>query len=309
MILCIDTALTLRRTMTFARLALEAVNRATTVHQNACGAGIDIARVLHALGHRPLASGLLGGDSGRFISDELDRQGIAHAMVTVAASTRTCTMVVDQSTGTATELIEPPAAIPPAAWIQLAQVIEQRLGEASGMTWSGPLPPGAPPELSARCFGRARQRGIPVVVDARSQPIAQVIREHPSVIYVELADLWRTPGMEIGADAEVCGAISRLCVDEPQWILVTRDTLPTIVGDGHHFWRVTPPQAMATAGPGGGDALMAGLVAELSRGAAVPQAVLFGFACAAANMTARRPTSIGRDKIDRLLSPMYLDPI
>src|SRR5581483_5232411 len=116
MILCLGTTPTVQRTMTFASLAIDEVNRALNVVETASGKAINSARVLHTLGEPVLATGFLGGDSGAFIRRDLDQNGIAHAFVEVSPRTRTCVTAINQADGTATELVEESAPVEPAAY-------------------------------------------------------------------------------------------------------------------------------------------------------------------------------------------------
>src|SRR6185436_7595676 len=107
MILCLGTTPTVQRTMSFARLTVDDVNRAKSVRQFASGKSVNAARVLKALGEPCVATGLLGGDSGKFMREDLDRVGIAHDFVdTSPTATRLCLTLLDESNHTATELIE-----------------------------------------------------------------------------------------------------------------------------------------------------------------------------------------------------------
>ena len=65
--------------------------------QAASGKPINVARVLHTLGRRPLASGFVGGETGKFIRRDLDEIGLAHDFVEVEPATRICVTVVDRS--------------------------------------------------------------------------------------------------------------------------------------------------------------------------------------------------------------------
>src|SRR3954468_6046534 len=114
MIVCLGTTPALQRTMSFDRLRLDAVNRATSVLEYASGKSVNAARVAHTLGRRVVATGFLGGDSGEACRRDLDSAGVAHEFVTVAARTRMCVTVIDRAGGTATELIEEPGAVTPA---------------------------------------------------------------------------------------------------------------------------------------------------------------------------------------------------
>src|SRR4030066_1432156 len=66
------------------------VNRAEKVWHTAGGKGSNMARVMTLLGGRALVLGIAGGHTGRFIADELHREGIAHDLVGVGGEARRC---------------------------------------------------------------------------------------------------------------------------------------------------------------------------------------------------------------------------
>jgi fructose-1-phosphate kinase PfkB-like protein len=144
MILCVGTAPTVQRSMTFERLAIDEVNRAVQVLETASGKSINVARVLHTLGKEVLATGFLGGDSGRMIRTQLDLEHIGQEFVEVPFRTRTCTTVIDCSNGTHTELVEESQVVEQHYWSELEQLIARHLPGSRAMVLSGGLPPKAP---------------------------------------------------------------------------------------------------------------------------------------------------------------------
>ena len=70
------------------------------------GKGLNVARVIAAMGERSLATGLLGGHSGRWVQEALTSQGIAHDFEHVPGETRTCINIVEPN-GRQTEFLEP----------------------------------------------------------------------------------------------------------------------------------------------------------------------------------------------------------
>src|SRR4051794_28156752 len=106
MILCLGTTPTMQRTMLFDRVAIDGVNRATEVREYASGKSVNVAKVLHTLGHHPLATGFVGGARGALLCEHLDLAGVAHDFVTVEPATRMCTTVIDRATGAVTEFVE-----------------------------------------------------------------------------------------------------------------------------------------------------------------------------------------------------------
>src|SRR5690242_14921384 len=115
MILCVGTTPFMQRTMVFPRVQVDAVNRASQVIETASGKSINVARVLHTLGEDVLATGLLGGDRGKYIRNELSTTGIAHAFIEVEPTTRMCINRLDKSTSGATELVEKSQEVTPSA--------------------------------------------------------------------------------------------------------------------------------------------------------------------------------------------------
>src|SRR5688572_28129259 len=137
MILCVGTTPVMQRTMVFPRVQIDAVNRATEVHETASGKGINVARVAYMLGEEVVATGFLGGDSGQFIRAELSAAGIPHDFVAVEPKTRTCLTVMDQASGETTELVEEAKEVELAGWDQLRAKIEALLPRTKMVVLSG----------------------------------------------------------------------------------------------------------------------------------------------------------------------------
>src|SRR5438045_953851 len=122
--------------MRFARLEIDAVNRAAEVYEYASGKSVNVARVLHTCGERVLAVGLLGGEAGRIFRRDLERSGIPHDFVETAAPTRMCLTAIDDSTGTVTELIEEAPPVDESEWKRLSGVIGNHINAASAVVMS-----------------------------------------------------------------------------------------------------------------------------------------------------------------------------
>src|SRR5437660_1303062 len=140
MILCVGTTPVMQRTMVFANLHIDAVNRAQKVIETASGKSINVARVLHTLGEDSLATGFLGGDSGKLIRNQLTGADIDHEFIDVEPATRMCITILDGTTRHATELVEESKEVAPRAWDQLKSTISARLPETKLMVLSGSLP-------------------------------------------------------------------------------------------------------------------------------------------------------------------------
>jgi fructose-1-phosphate kinase PfkB-like protein len=97
----------LDKTYSVADFALAGVFRVSKVQHLPSGKGLNVSRVLHTLGVPTMASGFLGGFTGKHIAQELDRLGIKHDFVWSNCESRQCIIVLNEEKGIHTELLEP----------------------------------------------------------------------------------------------------------------------------------------------------------------------------------------------------------
>jgi threonine aldolase len=164
MILCIGTTPAVQRVMVFPKLAVDHVNRARLTLEGAAGKSINVAKVLKALGEKPVATGFLGGDRGDFLRGVLKAKGIETDFINVTARTRQCLTVIDEAAGTQTELVEESAAVTRNDYQKLMAIVQRWLGSLTprgpdAVLMSGTLTPGGPPTFYFHCTKLARAAG------------------------------------------------------------------------------------------------------------------------------------------------------
>jgi tagatose 6-phosphate kinase len=286
MILCLGTTPTVQRSMTFERVGIDAVNRAAEVQEYASGKSPNVARVLRTMGADALEVGFAGGERGRFLLEDLTRAGVRCDFVGVAAQTRLCTTVIDRSNGTATELVEEHAPVPPGAWAEMDRKLHELLPSARMWIFSGSLPAGAPQDFYARWLPLARELGATLILDARGEPLKRALVHAGFIVKLNREELADTLGTPLDSDSALADATRRIAPAGGAAI-ITLGSGGAVASDGKHAWRVTGPPVRAISAVGSGDAFAAGLALELMRGAALPEALKLAAACGAANaMTA-----------------------
>jgi tagatose 6-phosphate kinase len=282
-ILCVTTTPVFQRSMTFERVRIDEVNRAVEVSEYASGKGVNVARVAHALGEEATVTGFVGGDSGKFIREQLNGWDISHDFITVGPRTRTCVTVIDRSSGAVTELVEEGRAVEPIAWESLRERVSDLLSSATMLTLSGSLPPGGPQDFYAYCVAQANQRGTLTIVDATGQPLLQALPHRPFIVKPNRSELAKAMDVPVDTDAALRDAIKRLIALGPKWAVITEGKAGAIVSNGEQFWRVRPPEVKAINPIGSGDSVAAGLAVAILRGQTLPDAARLAIACGAAN--------------------------
>ena len=308
MIICLGTTPTLQRTMTFARLEIDAVNRAASVREFASGKSINVARVLHAIGEPSIATGFVGGDAGRSIRANLDRAGIAHGFIGVEPPTRLCLTLIDESNRSATELIEESKPVEAEHYRALLSRLAELLERAKALVLAGTLPPGAPPRFYADCVSLAGV-SVPVILDARGEPLDWALERRPTVVKINRAELSQTLDAEVDDEDAVRGAMRQMVVRGAQWVVVTAGKRPTYLTDGRRFYTAHTPQVEAVNPIGSGDAFAAGLSAGLTCGQDVPESIPLAIACAAANAMTSDAGHVRREDVDQLVTQVRVQPV
>lgn len=309
MILCIGTTPAAQRVMVFRRLTLDAVNRAGQTLDGAAGKSINVAKVLKALGEQPVATGFLGGDRGEGLRALLEARGIELDFVTVAARTRQCITLLDQSAGTQTELVEESQPAAAADYEELMRIIERRVTGCRAVVMSGTITPGGPVDLYYRCAQLAQQAGAMSVVDAQNAALDEALRARPGVVKPNRSELAATVGRDLKDESAVISAMCEVCERGAQRVVVTAGNEPTLASDGRGFWRVRGPRIDAVNPIGSGDAFAAGLVWRLLRGEDLGEACRWATATGAANALTLMAGEINRNDVARLAAEVRVESV
>jgi tagatose 6-phosphate kinase len=241
------------------------VNRVAAVAARAGGKGINVARVLHALGERTVACCLLGGATGDAVRADLD---VPAVIVPIAGETRRTITVVDDED--ATGFWEPGPAVTREEWRAFLEAFDALAADA--VVLSGSLPRGVPADAYAQLIRRAR---APVILDADGDALRLGVAAGPAIVKPNRAELERYGGgaerlREAGAEAVV------VTLGEAGLLAVT---------PGGRFEQA-PPARVAGNPTGAGDAVAAALARGLVAGAAWPERLRDAAALAAAAVAA-----------------------
>lgn len=302
MFLCIGPTPAAQRVMIFPRLTLERVNRAVTTLDGAAGKSVNVAKVLRELGAEPIAAGFVGGHWGETIVQHLKSRGIATDFVQVAAPTRQCVTVIDEATGSVTELVQESSAVLAANYEQLMTIARRQLPRCKAVVLSGTITPGGPAGFYGACVQAARSANVLSLVDASGPALMEALKFGPGVVKPNRNELAVSVGRPLEKEAEVAEAMRELRARGAERVVTTAGTEATLAFDGQTFWRIKAPVVKALNPIGSGDAFTAGLVWRLVLGDNLGEACRWAAAAGAANALSAMPGDLARKDIDRLLA-------
>ncbi|TDC01447.1 1-phosphofructokinase family hexose kinase [Nonomuraea longispora] len=258
MILTVTLNLALDVTYALPSVDWDGVNRVTAVHRRAGGKGVNVARVLAALGHEVLVTGLAGGPTGQAVEGDLRAAGLPGALTPIAADSRTTLAVTDGGAGRTALFNEPGPEVAPGELASFVRHYEQLVAAADAVVLSGSLPRGVPLDTYAALASIAADQGVPAIVDADGEPLRHAPAGRPSVVKPNAEELARAvPG---GAPAEGARALRERGAGA---VVVSMGAEGLLAVTGEGTFRARMPYTVGGNPTGAGDALVAGLALGL----------------------------------------------
>ncbi|MEU6314665.1 1-phosphofructokinase family hexose kinase [Streptomyces sp. NPDC047014] len=262
MILTVTLNTALDVTYRVPRLLPHASHRVTAVSERAGGKGLNVARVLAALGHEVTATGFAGGPAGDVVRELLARApGVRDALLPCAGPTRRTVAVVDETSGDTTQFNEPGPLVSPAEWAHFLDRYAELVRAAGAVALCGSLPPGVPVGAYAALVRTARAAGVPVLLDTSGEALRRGVAARPEIIKPNAAELAELTGsrdpLPATRDARRRGAHAVVTSLGPDGLLAA-------TAEG--AWRAAPPRRLAGNPTGAGDSAVAGLLSALTEG-------------------------------------------
>jgi tagatose 6-phosphate kinase len=264
-------------------LAPDHTHRVQTVQSRPGGKGVNVARVLAALGEQVSAVGP-GDDS---FGAQVAAYGVPGEFPRHLAQVRRSIAVV--SSHSTTVFNEPGTRVTPGTVEALTDLVDRRLDGARVLVVSGSLAPGLPDDLPVALAAGAVRRGIPAILDLDDAPLAAAALAGGAILMpnehelARLLGLGAGPSMTIGELAAAVGALARR-TGAP--IIATLGARGLIAAAGGEVWHALAPERVTGNPTGAGDATAAGVALGLSRSLSWPDILPLAVALGAAAVRA-----------------------
>ncbi|MER7752836.1 1-phosphofructokinase family hexose kinase [Kitasatospora sp. NPDC097643] len=286
------------------RVAQHGSNRIDTVTQRAGGKGVNVARVLAALGHDTVVTGLAGGTTGHALRADLAAAGLRDELVPVEGETRRTVTVVEQTAGDATVYLEPGPVVSAEEWSDFTVRYRRLLRTAQAVVLSGSLPVGVPPDAYGTLVALAVEAGVPAVLDAEGPALRAGLPAGPALVKPNAAELAATAGP---VDPLTGARMLRAAGARAVVVSLGPGGLLASTPDGD--WRARPPEQVRGNPTGAGDSAVAALTVGLVTRTPWPERLADAVALSAATVLAPLAGSFDPADHRRLLPLVQVRPV
>lgn len=274
----------LDKTVEIPNFRLDTVNRISTLRTDPGGKGINVSKVIHKLGGQSQALGILGGNTGRAISDGLDRLGLHCSFLNAEGETRTNLKIIDPVHHTNTDINEPGLEVTEALLATLLNRLTRMICPGDIVVLSGSLPKGAPHDTYRIWAACCKDAGAKVFLDADGDLLADGLKAVPFLVKPNNDELSRLMGRELVTIEELADAAEQLLAGGVEKIVVSMGSRGALYVTRDAVLYAEGLKVPVGSTVGAGDSVVAALAVAEDRGMTLEEAVRLSTATGAANV-------------------------
>jgi 1-phosphofructokinase family hexose kinase len=258
-------------------------HRATRAVTIGSAKGINVSRALLALGEQTLATGFLGGYTGKQVRLFLEEEKIPHEFVEISGLTRTGFTVFDAAREGYTAVFEPGPELHQHEVDRLVEQVRDFLPRCQALALCGSIPSAGFDDLYFRLIESANAINVPVFLDSYKEPLRQGLKAHPDFLKPNREEALHTFGIDIREPHGMATLLRELTQTGAQWIFLTDGERKVGVSAQGKTYLAAPPKVNYVNGLGSGDAMVAAFLFGWRRKMAAEDLIRFTIAAGAVN--------------------------
>lgn len=296
------------RTVRIDDFGVDKVNRILETRLDAAGKGINVSRVVKALGGRTRTFAFLGGPNGQFIEDCLNKEKIGLTKIKIDSNVRENLKVVDRLKGTFTDINASGPIIQEASVQQLKERLIHSATHQSVVVLTGSIPPGIDKRIYAELITELKSFGAKTVLDADGDLFAYGIESVPTIIKPNIHELESYVGKTL-SEEEVIQTAQKFVEKGVEIVAISLGEKGALFVTKKDVFRAYGLNVDVKSTVGAGDALVAGLCYGLHKGIPLEETIALAIAASAAQVTVVGTKPPTFDKVYELVKFVNIEKV
>lgn len=264
------------------------------------GKGINVSRILQELTTSSTALGFIGGFTGNFIIDFLEKRNLKTDFISISEDTR---INIKLKSSSETEINGRGPSISSDESTKLLSQLE-KITANDFVVLSGSKPPSLPVDFYEKVIKRVTETGAKFAIDTTGDALMQSLAYQPLVIKPNQHELEDLFGVTISTNEDVIKYGKKLLKKGAQHVIVSMGADGAILITNNGVYKGTSPSGTLRNSVGAGDSMIAGFLSIYLTSQNVLEA--FKMSIAAGSATAFSHDLATRNKIDNLLSEIEI---
>ncbi len=276
---------------------------------DAGGKGINVSKTINAIGGKTLATGFVGGSTGKMIVDALNLLNIENDFIYLEGETRTNTKVFANN-APVTELNEQGANVSEEKIADLLNKIAGYANEDAIFVLAGSIPKGVPKDIYKTITQMVKEKGSKVLLDADGELFRNSLSAVPTLI--------KPNREELSEYANLTGEVTKedLIKVAQEFLQSGIETVVISMGkhgsmflkDGKKYF-CEPVDVKISSTVGAGDAMVAGLAYSLEHKFSTEDTIRLSVATSAGAVTTVGTKPPTKELVDELVDKVVIHQI
>lgn len=299
----------LDKTVEISDFKIDKVNRVDNFKIEAGGKGINVSRVVMKLGGETTALGILGGNNGKFLLENLNNEGIKNNFLFSNGETRINTKIVDFKNNTYTDINESGLNVDDKDIEKLMTDLLYCLNSEDIVVLAGSLPKGADINTYNKWIKNFTQKGVKVFFDADKKALKSGIDANPYFIKPNIDELSELFGEKIGTVNEAKIYAQKLINNTDLLVAVTLGEKGSLLVSKNCAYFAKPLKVEVKSTVGAGDSFVAAVAVSTVMNKSYIETLRFAAAVSSAKVMCEVVTAPDKDLIDKLLNEVEVEEI
>ncbi len=263
------------------------------------GGGINVARVIDALGGDTLALVMTGGATGTLMETLLTESGVPWQSLPIAGRNRISMNIQDRESGLEYRFVPEGPVVEHDEWASALTMLETI--EAEWIVASGSLPPGVPEDFYARAAAIAARRGQKFALDTSGAALRAAVSAPIHLLKASLGELAFLAGRPLPDPATRDEEITLLLrAGNIRKVAVSLGAGGAVLGGAGGIIHSPAMPVDECGAVGAGDSFLAGLVLGFTRGLSDRNALAFATAAGAVAVATYGTARVDRRHVEDL---------
>lgn len=272
------------------------------------GKGLNVSKVIKTLGEEVVATGFLGGNSGKFISDGLKEVNIKDRFINISGETRSCLAIISND-GVQTEILESGPLISEYEKNEFLTVYEKLLDGVDIICASGSLPKGISSNIYQDLIKIANKKNKKFLLDTSGEALKLAIEAGPYLIKPNKKELEDLMGISIDSEEDLIDAGKSLLNKGIEIVVLSLGGRGALLFNEKHIYRVSLPKVESINPVGSGDAMIGGMAMAISKGWDWENIIRLGAACGTANAMESETGKVDINNVNMISGKIIIEKV